>query len=141
VNDNNEEFQRYQNVILGDPAFVWIVGIGTILAGCGRRQQHHDDHGPRADCVDRVRKALGATPGRRRAVLQESILITSVAGYIGLVTAIAVLRSRQEHPCRERVLPPIPEVSLVAIEATLLLIVAGWPRASCRRGAPRRCAR
>jgi len=73
-----------------------------------------------------VRKALGATPWSIVGlVLQESILITAVAGYIGLVAGIAVLQ------LVSKALPSSgyflnPEVDLtVAIEATLLLVIAG----------------
>ena len=73
-----------------------------------------------------VRKALGATPRSIIAlVLQESILVTSVAGYLGLVLGIAVLE------LGAKALPDggffkNPEVDLsVALQAVVLLIVAG----------------
>jgi putative ABC transport system permease protein len=73
-----------------------------------------------------VRKALGATPASIIAlVLQESVLITGVAGYIGLVLGVATLETAA------RVLPADsffrdPTVNLaVGVQATLLLVVAG----------------
>jgi putative ABC transport system permease protein len=126
VRNNNEEFQRFANLMAGIRLFVWIVGIGTILAGVvGVSNIMMISVRERTREIG-VRKALGATPWSVVAlVLQESILITSVAGYMGLVLGIAVLT------IADGVLPPDgffirPEVDLaVAIEATVLLIVAG----------------
>jgi putative ABC transport system permease protein len=72
-----------------------------------------------------VRKALGATPWSIVSlILQESIFITAVAGYIGLVLGVLVLElvSGQLNADFFR----NPEVDLgIAIYATLLLVVAG----------------
>jgi len=73
-----------------------------------------------------VRKALGATPWSVVAlVLQESVLITSVAGYLGLVLGIGVLELAATQ-LRDAEFFRNPEVDLkIAIQATLLLIVCG----------------
>ena len=71
-----------------------------------------------------VRKALGATPySIVSMILQESILITSVAGYLGLlagVGAISLMESMEGEYFRN------PEVDLgVGFAATLVLVIAG----------------
>jgi putative ABC transport system permease protein len=73
-----------------------------------------------------LRKALGATPGSIvRLVLSESILLTSVAGYLGLLLGIGVLETAS------RLIPPTdyfrnPEVDVRAvILATALLVGCG----------------
>jgi putative ABC transport system permease protein len=73
-----------------------------------------------------VRKALGARPSHIvTSIVQESVFITSVAGYCGLAAGIGALT------LIESLIPPTdmfahPQVDLkVALGATLLLVVAG----------------
>ena len=71
-------------------------------------------------------KSFGATPRSIIAlVLQESILVTSVAGYLGLVLGIAVLElGAKALPSDGFFLNPEVDLS-VALQAVILLIVAG----------------
>jgi putative ABC transport system permease protein len=73
-----------------------------------------------------IRKAMGATPRSIVVqVLQESVLVTSVAGVTGLVLGVALL------DVASRLLGDTeyfrhPQVDMrTAIEATIVLIVAG----------------
>ena len=126
VSNNNEQFARFLGVIQGIRLFVWVVGLGTLLAGIvGVSNIMLITVRERTREIG-IRKALGATP--RSIVLlivQESILITSVAGYVGLLLGIAVLEiASRSLPSNGFFLNP--EVDLaVALEAMLLLIAAG----------------
>jgi putative ABC transport system permease protein len=126
VRDNNEEFDRIMKLMAAIRMFVWVVGLGTILAGVvGVSNIMMIAVRERTREIG-VRRALGATPWSVVSlILKESILITSVAGYAGLVLGIAVLE------VAARALPADgffqrPEVDLgVAIQAALLLVLAG----------------
>jgi putative ABC transport system permease protein len=127
VGNNNEEFKRFTDLMSAIRMFVWIVGLGTILAGVvGVSNIMMITVRERTREIG-VRKALGATPWSVVAlVLQESILITSVAGYFGLVLGIAVLEVAAKNLPAGSDYFRNPEVSLaVAVQATVLLIVAG----------------
>ncbi|MDH3743758.1 MAG: ABC transporter permease [Acidobacteriota bacterium] len=126
INNLNEFFQRFVNLMAGIRIFVWIIGIGTILAGVvGVSNIMMIVVKERTKEIG-VRKALGATPGSILGlVLQESVLITAVAGYVGLVLGVALLEAGG------RVLPESeffinPGIDLpLALAATALLVVAG----------------
>jgi putative ABC transport system permease protein len=127
VNNNNKEFAKIQGLMKAIRGFVWIVGIGTILAGVvGVSNIMMITVRERTREIG-VRKALGATPlSIIGLVLQESILITAVAGYIGLVIGIGVLGFAGKMIPAESGFFRNPEVDItIAIEATMLLVVAG----------------
>ena len=126
ISDNNEEFERILAVIRGIRIFVWIVGLGTLLAGIvGVSNIMLITVRERTREIG-IRKALGATPRSIVAlVLQESILITSVAGYVGLLLGLAVLEVASRSLPKNGFFQN-PEVDLaVALQAMLLLIAAG----------------
>ncbi len=126
VRNNTEFFQRFVQLMGGIRAFIWLIGLGTILAGVvGVSNIMMIVVAERTKEIG-VRKALGATPISIMAmVLQESVFITAIAGYIGLVLGVMVLELASGQ------LPSTgffihPEVNLrVAIAATVLLVTAG----------------
>ena len=73
-----------------------------------------------------IRKALGATPvSIIGLILQESVLITATAGYVGLVPGVAVLEGLGAA-LRGADFFRNPQVDLgLAVRATVLLIAAG----------------
>lgn len=124
--NKGEEFARVQSLFRGIRIFIWIVGIGTIIAGIvGVSNIMMIVVKERTKEIG-VRKAIGATPKSVIGlIILEAILITSIAGYIGLVIGVGLLELVSAN------MPPIeffvdPEVNLrVAISATLLLIFSG----------------
>jgi len=110
----------------GIRVFVWIIGVGTLLAGVvgvsnimlvAVRERTREIG---------VRKAVGATPGSIIGlVLQESIFITATAGYLGLLVGVALLEVLTKAiPSAEYFRNPYVDLR-VAIYATLLLVLAG----------------
>ena len=92
VQNFNEVFQRYLNMITGIKAFIWLVGLGTIAAGIvGVSNVMLIVVRERTREIG-IRKAIGATPKSIIGlILQESITVTMVAGYFGLVAGVAFI--------------------------------------------------
>lgn len=120
-----EEFQKFKSLFASIRLFIWIIGIGTIIAGVvGVSNIMMIVVKERTKEIG-IRKALGATPQSIIGlILQEAILITGFAGYIGLVLGVGLLEliSKQiETPFFRQ-----PEVDInIAVGATILLVVAG----------------
>jgi len=126
VNNNVENFQRIMALMTGIRLFVWIVGVGTLIAGVvGVSNIMLVAVAERTKEIG-IRKALGATPRSIIAlILQESVLITAVAGYLGLVLGVLALEGLSKAVAGAEFFKD-PSVDLnVAVYATLLLILAG----------------
>jgi len=126
IRNNTENFQRFIQVTGAIRLFVWVVGFGTILAGVvGVSNIMMIAVRERTREIG-VRRALGATPWSVVSlILKESILITSVAGYAGLLLGLVTLQIGASLLPKDGFFIN-PEVDLgVAIQATVLLIVAG----------------
>ncbi|MCK9203874.1 MAG: ABC transporter permease [Bacteroidales bacterium] len=124
--NKSEDVRRLNALFAGIRLFIWIIGIGTIIAGVvGVSNIMMISIKERTKEIG-IRKALGGTPvSIVMLIVQESIVITAFAGYIGLVLGIGVLEALSRN------MPPSdffrnPEANLgIAIGATALLIVAG----------------
>ena len=121
-----ENFKQMQALFKGINIFVLIIGICTIIAGIvGVSNIMLIVVKERTKEIG-IRKALGAKPASIIwLILQESILITSIAGYTGLVLGVALLESvAKAMPATQFFRNPGVNFQ-VAIGATLAIVIAG----------------
>ncbi len=130
LNNNEENFARFQGLFKGIETFVWFVGIGTLIAGIvGVSNIMLIIVKERTKEIG-IRKAIGATPWSIVSlILQESIFITGFSGYMGMLLSIGLLDSLRyliEATGAELPYFTRPEVdTYVAVSATLILVLAG----------------
>jgi len=86
------EYSKLQGLFTGIRTLIWIVGVGTLAAGIiGVSNIMLVIVRERTNEIG-VRRAVGATPFTVMAqVVFESVVLTSVAGYLGLVVGVAVV--------------------------------------------------
>jgi putative ABC transport system permease protein len=126
VRNNVENFDRFQKIFRMIDLFVWLMGGCTIVAGVvGVSNIMMIIVRERTKEIG-IRKALGATPWNIiTTILQEAVVLTAAAGYLGLVAGVAVLEGI-DSAVPDGEMFKHPEVDLrVALAATLVLITAG----------------
>jgi putative ABC transport system permease protein len=126
VMNKSQDVKRVMSLFTGIRIFDWIIGIGTIIAGVvGVSNIMMISVKERTKEIG-IRKALGATPGSVIGmIIQESLIITGLAGYIGLVLGVGVLELiSTQMPPSDFFKNPQADIG-IALGATVLLIVAG----------------
>ena len=126
IYNNLDEYQKITDLFYWIRVFVAVVGAGTVLTGilavsnimvisvAERRREIG------------IRKALGATPASiTRLIVTESLILTSVAGYIGLVLSIGLLEVLKRTIAENDYMYQPDVNNMVVISVTLLVIVAG----------------
>jgi putative ABC transport system permease protein len=133
INNSEENFKRIMNVFWGIAMFVWVVGTMTLIAGIvGVSNIMLIIVKERTKEIG-VRKAIGATPWSIISlIIQESVFITSISGYFGLLTAAGLLELMRmgidmiEASGGQLPFFYKPEVDLeVAFIAIIVLVIAG----------------
>ena len=130
-----EDFSRTMKLFAGIQAFIWIIGIGTIIAGVVGVSNIMLITVKERTVEFGIRKALGATPfSVISMVILEAVLITGIAGYIGLVAGVGILETisyfleTSVYSGMERadIMFRNPTVNIgLAISATVLLVILG----------------
>ena len=127
-----EQVRNMMVVFGGINLFVWIIGLGTLLAGIVGVSNIMLVTVTERTAEFGIRKALGARPASIiRLILTESVLITAIFGYMGMVLGVAAMEVVNhlitQAPAGEG--PTIflnPTLNLsVAVSATVVLVVAG----------------
>ncbi|MDA3930931.1 MAG: ABC transporter permease [Prolixibacteraceae bacterium] len=140
VYNSLEGYIETMNIFNAIKMFIWLIGIGTLIAGIvGVSNIMLIVVKERTKEIG-IRKALGATPGSIIGlVLLESILITTIAGYIGMFLGISIMEGinfMMEQQAQAQVgtsgdqgefrMFMNPTVDLrIAVSAMLLLVSAG----------------
>lgn len=126
----DERFRKVKGLFSGISAFLWIVGLGTLLAGIvGVSNIMLIVVKERTKEIG-IRKAIGAAPlDIIKSILTEAVFITAASGYLGLLAGVFVIGGinlMMEKSQMESEMFYNPEVNLgVAIGAMLMLIIAG----------------
>lgn len=124
------EYQSIINLFGGIRAFLWFVGIGTLLAGIvGVSNIMLITVKERTKEIG-IRKAMGATPRSIiNMILAEAITITSISGYLGLIAGTFLIGGINYLMMANNLEPDNfynPQVNLsVGVGAIVLLILAG----------------
>ncbi len=134
IDNTMERYKAFQMVFWGINLFVWIIGLGTLLAGVVGVSNIMLVTVSERTSEFGIRKALGAKPASIiRLILTESVCITAAFGYIGMVLGIAVMEvvnivltqaSGGEGAGPTIFLNPTLDLRVV-VSATVVLVTAG----------------
>ena len=125
VRNYAEGTRNVQQFILVLNIIILFIGIGTLIAGIIGISNIMVYIVKERTKELGIRKALGATPGSIVSmIMQESIFVTAIAGYVGLMIGVLVLRGLGDSLEKYFIVNPSVE-TYVVVGATIVLIVAG----------------
>ena len=121
------EYNKLMGLFLGIEVLVWIVGVGTLLAGViGISNIMLIVVKERTKEIG-VKRALGAVPAQIIGqVMMEAVFLTALSGYFGLVLGIGLLEALDAAIGKSGEMFTNPTVDLnTAVKALVLLIISG----------------
>lgn len=120
-------FSIVDNMFTGINLLIWLVGIGTLLAGAIGVSNIMMVTVRERTVEIGIRRAIGATPRMILSqIIQESILLTSVAGMSGILFVVLVLQELEMANTTDGVVSAHFQISFwTAIGAVALLSVLG----------------
>lgn len=126
VYNNNVDYRRIMSMLTGIKVFVFVIGLLTLLAGIVGVSNIMMIVVKERTREIGVRKAIGATPySIISLIIQESVFITSVAGYIGLIAGIGVVELARAGGLEGDFFKN-PDVDLqIALIAVALIVISG----------------
>ena len=126
VRNNMETWQQVQGILDLLRLFTLLVGLGTMMAGVVGVSNILLVSVAERSSEFGLRKALGATPSSIVwMVLQEAVLLTSVAGWFGLVMGLLAMEAMGSFATEIDYLRD-PAVDLgAAVGAVVLLVISG----------------
>ena len=126
IYNNLDEYKKISDLFYWVRVFVAVVGVGTVLTGILAVSNIMVISVSERRREIGIRKAIGATPASiTRLIVLESVILTSVAGYVGLIGSLGLLELLKAT-IEENDFMYQPDVSTqVVLLVTLLVIVAG----------------
>lgn len=120
-------FSIVDNMFTGINLLIWLVGIGTLLAGAIGVSNIMMVTVRERTVEIGIRRAIGATPRMILSqIIQESILLTSVAGMSGILFVVLILQELEMANTTDGVVSAHFQISFwTAIGAVALLSVLG----------------
>lgn len=120
-------FSMVDNMFRGINMLIWLVGIGTLLAGAIGVSNIIMVTVRERTVEIGIRRAIGATPRNILSqIIQESILLTSIAGMSGILFVVLVLQGLEMANTTDGVAAAHFQISFwTAIGAVVLLSVLG----------------
>ena len=125
-----KEYQQFRTIFSFIQSFIWFVGIGSIIAGViGVSNIMLIVVKERTKEIG-IRKAMGATPTSIVSmIVQESIFLTSIAGYFGMFCGLAIIFAIQQFMEQNNIKAEYfrnPEVNIgMILIALFILIISG----------------
>ena len=126
IYNNLDEYKKITDLFYWVRVFVAVVGAGTVLTGILAVSNIMVISVSERRREIGIRKALGATPASiTRLVVTESIIITAVAGYLGLVVSLGLLELLKSTIAENEYMYQPDVNTAVVVAVTLLVIIAG----------------